>query len=135
MYSLNAQEIKKSQLLGMYTKRKVDPGRTIKQANGSEVSIVSVLHFMTTLKLKRFGKAKVVTKHFTNVIESNLKAKWAVKNDTLTITFKNGSIEGKYLMDNSREDKIYLHSVSSGRESYRQEYHWKFLFFKFAKRT
>ena len=114
------QQLDKSRLIGSWTRSTGEPGRTIQRSDNSEVSLLHVTNSITTLKLKRFGRAVETTKGFHGtVLDSKFKGKWKLNGDTLSLQF--GDLVQKYLIDQSIEERIFINSLSSNLIIYRRK--------------
>lgn len=115
------QEFDKKLLYGTWTGGITgEPGRTIIKSDSTYVSIPPVTYSITTIKLKRFGKAVKMTKGYHGmVLDSEIKGKWKLNGDTLGFQFRH--LEEMYLIDQSIEDRIFLKSLTSGGVIYRRK--------------
>ena len=111
------QELDQSLLFGSWTKSTGEPGRTIQRSDSSEVSLLPVTYSITTLNLKRFGRAVETTKGFHGmVLDSKTKGKWKLNGDTLILQFEN--LVQMYLIDQSIQERMFLNSLSSNMVIY-----------------
>lgn len=117
-FLLNGQELNKRHLHGTWVGDATGaPGRTIKQKDSTYIKLLPSIYSITTIELKRFGRAVIQTKGCTGMgIDSELKGKWKLKGDTLSLRFKH--LEEMYLIDQSIEDRIFFKSFTSGRFVY-----------------
>jgi len=115
------QEFDKKLLYGTWTGGETgEPGRTIQKNDSTYVSLPPVTYSVTTIKLKRFGKAVKTTKGYHGMIlDSEFKGKWKLAGDTLSLRFRHP--EEIYLIDQSIEDRIFFKSLTSGRLIYRRK--------------
>ena len=117
-----AQKLDKSLLFGTWTRSTGEPGRTIQGSDGSEMSLMPVTYSITTLNLKRFGRAVETTKGFHGmVLDSKIKGKWKHNGDTLTLRVQFGDLVQLYLIDQSIEERIFLKSMNSNKIIYGRE--------------
>ena len=69
-----------------------------------------VTYTVTTIKLKRFGRAIKETKSYHGVgFDSKYRARWKLDSDTLKLQFKKS--EEKYFIDQSIEYRLFLNSA------------------------
>ena len=84
------------------------------------MSLLPVTYSITTLNLKRIGRAVETTKGFHGmVLDSKFKGKWKLNGDTLRVQF--GDLVQLYLMDQSIEERIFLKSMNSNKIIYGRE--------------
>ena len=114
------QNLDKSLLYGTWTRNTGEPGRTIQRSDSSEVSLLPVTYSITTLNLKRFGRAVEATKGFHGVVlDSKFKGKWKLNGDTLRVQL--GDLVQLYLIDQTIEERIFLKSMNSNKIIYGRE--------------
>lgn len=109
-FQADAQELRKSDLYGTWSTQTGLPGRTIKQSDSSSIHLMPVTYTVTTIKLKRFGRAIKETKSYHGVgFDSKYRARWKLDSDTLKLQFKKS--EEKYFIDQSIEYRLFLNSA------------------------
>lgn len=114
------QKLSKNQLYGTWVRSTGEPGRTIQKNDSSTVSLLPVTYSITTLKLKKFGRAVETTQGFHgNVLDSKFKGKWKLNGDTLNLQFGN-KVE-IYFIDQSIQYRIFLNSLNSSQLIYRRK--------------
>lgn len=115
--SLNSQKINNNLLYGSWLQSEGDAGRTTQKNDSSYVTILPVTYSITTLKLRRCGKAVKTTKGFHGrILDSKFKGNWKINRDTLCVQFN--QFEELYHIDQSVEDRIFLISLTSNKVIY-----------------
>ena len=117
---LFGQELDKSLLFGTWTRSTGEPGRTIQRSDSTEVSLMPVTYSITTLNLKRFGRAVETTEAFHGRdLDFKIKGKWKLNGDTLSVQL--GNQVQMYFIDQSIEKRIFLKSMNSNKVIYWRE--------------
>ncbi len=79
------RDIKKSDLYGIYRHSVGEPGRVIKNEDGSETHIMPITYQSSTLTLKRWGRFEEQMKGMDVVEHPPFKGRWDLEGDSVIL--------------------------------------------------